>query len=62
MSKHTNLDINEATYLRVFHNLQHRTPRPATNSTKITMVNGQQNIISPVLAGRYAKSTKRATQ
>jgi len=62
MSKRTNLDIKDATYLHIVYNLQHPTSRLTTKSTKTTMVNAPKKIFSPVLAGRYSKSTKRATQ
>jgi hypothetical protein len=37
MSKYTNLDIKDAAYLHIVHNLQHPTSRQTTNSTQSTM-------------------------
>jgi hypothetical protein len=62
MSKHTNLDIKDAAYLDIVHNLQHPTYRPTTKSTKIAMVNAPKTNFTPLPAGRYGKSTKRSTQ
>jgi hypothetical protein len=62
MSKHTNLDIKDAAYLDIVHNLQHPTSRPTTKSTLITMVNAPKKMFTPLPAGRYGKSTKHSTQ
>jgi hypothetical protein len=62
MSKRTNLDIKDAAYLHIVHNLQHPTSRPTTNSTTTTMVNAPKKNFSPLPAGRYGKSKKRSTQ
>jgi len=62
MSKRTNLDIKDTAYLHIVHNLQHPTFRPTTKSTKATMDNAPTKNISPYLAGRYGKSTKRSPQ
>jgi len=62
MSKGTNLDIKDAAYLHIVHNLQHPTSRPTTKSTKTTMVNAPKNNFSPLPAGRYRKLKKRSTQ
>jgi len=62
MSKRTNLDIKDAAYLHIVHNLQHPTSRPITNSTKTTMVNAPKKNFSPLPAGRYGKSKKRSTR
>jgi len=62
MSKRTNLDIKDSSYLHIVHNLQHPTSRPTTNSTKTTMVNAPKNNFSPLPVGRYGKSKKRSTQ
>jgi len=62
MSKRTNLDIKDAAYLHIVHNLQHPTSRPTTNSTKTTMVNAPKKNFSLLPPGRYGKSKKRSTQ
>jgi hypothetical protein len=62
MSKRTNLDINDAAYLHIVHNLQHPTSHPTTNSTKITMVNAPNQNFSPLPVARYGKSKKQSTQ
>jgi len=62
MSKRTILDIKDAAYRHIVHNLQHPTSRPTTNSTKTTMVNAPKKNFSPLPAGRYGKSKKRSTQ
>jgi hypothetical protein len=62
MSKQTNLDIKDAAYLHIVHNLQHPTSCPTTKSTKTTMVNAAKMKSSPLPAGRYGKSTQRSTQ
>jgi len=62
MSKRTNHDIKDAAYLHIVHNFQHPTSRPTTKSTKTTMVNASEQIFSPLLAGRYGKSTRHSTQ
>jgi len=62
MSKRTNLDIKDAAYLHIAHNLQHPTSRPTTKSTKTAMVNAPKQNFSPLPAGWYCKSTKRSTQ
>jgi hypothetical protein len=62
MSKHANLDINDAAYLDIVHHLQYPTSRQTTQSTKITIVNGLNKHFAPLLAGRYGKSTQRSTQ
>jgi len=62
MSKRTNLDIKDAAYLHIVHNLQHPTSPPTTKSTKTTMVNAPKKKFSPLPAGRYRKSKKRSTQ
>jgi len=62
MTKRTNLDIKDAAYLHIVHNLQHPTSRPTTKSMQTTMVNGPNKNISPLQARRYGKLTKRSTQ
>jgi len=62
MSKHTNLDIKDAAYLHIVHNLQHPTSRATRKSTKITMINAPKKIFTPLPAGRYGKSTKHSTK
>jgi hypothetical protein len=62
MGKRTNLDINDAAYLHIVHNLQQPTSRPTTNSTKITIVNVPKKDFSPLPGGRYGKSTTHSTQ
>jgi hypothetical protein len=62
MSKRTNLDIKDAAYLDIVHNLQHPTFRSTTKSTKITMVNAPKMNFTPLPAGRYGKSTNHLTQ
>jgi hypothetical protein len=62
MSKRTNLDIKDAAWLHIVHNLQHPTSRPTTKSTQTTMVNATKKNFSPLPAGRSGKSTKRSTQ
>jgi hypothetical protein len=62
MSKRTNLDIKDAACLHIVHKLQHPTSCPTTKSTQTTMVNDPKKNVSPLLAGRYGKSTKRSTQ
>jgi hypothetical protein len=62
MSKRTNLDIKDAAYLDIVHNLQHPTSRPTTKSTKITMINAPKQNFPPLQEGRYGKSTTRSTQ
>jgi hypothetical protein len=62
MSKRTNLDIKDAAYLHIAHNLQHPTSRPTTKSTKTTRVNASKKIFSPHPVSRYGKSKKRSTQ
>jgi hypothetical protein len=61
MSKGTNLDIKDAAYLDIVHNLQHPTSHPTTTSTKIRMVNARKKNFTPLLAGRYSKSTTGST-
>jgi hypothetical protein len=62
MTKCTNLNIKDAAYLHIVHNMQHPTSPPTTKSTKITMVNALKKHFTPLPAGRYGKSTKRSTQ
>jgi hypothetical protein len=62
MSKRTNLDIKDAAYLHIAHDLQRPTSRPTTKSTKTTMVNAPNKNFSPLPVGRYCKSTKWSTQ
>jgi hypothetical protein len=62
MRKRTNLDIKDAAYLHIVHNLQHPTSRPTTKVTKITMVNAPTKNFMPLPVGRYSKSTKCSTQ
>jgi len=62
MNKRTNLDIKDAAYLHIVHNLQHPTSLPTTKSTKTTIVNAPKKNYSPLPAGRYGKSKKRSTQ
>jgi len=62
MSKHTNLDMKDAAYLHIVHNLQHPTSRPTTKFMKTTMVNALKKNFSPLPAGRYGKSKKWSTQ
>jgi len=62
MSKRTNLDIKDAAYLHIVHNLQHPTSRPTTNSTQTTMVNALKKNFSPLPARRYGERTKLSTQ
>jgi len=62
MSKRTNLDIKDAAFLHIVHNLQHPTSHPTTKSMQTTMVNASKENFSPLPAGRYGKSTKRSTQ
>jgi hypothetical protein len=61
MSKRTNLDIKDAACLHNVHNLQYPTSRPTTKSTQTTMVNAPKKNFSPLLAGRYGKSTNWST-
>jgi len=62
MSKRTNLDIKDAAFLNIVHNLQHPTFHPTTESTQTTRVNGSNMNFSPLPAAKYGKSTKRLTQ
>jgi hypothetical protein len=62
MSKCTNLDIKDAAYLHIVHNLQHPTFRPTTKFTKTTMGKASKKDFSPLPAVRYGKSTNRSTQ
>jgi hypothetical protein len=62
MSKRSNFDIKEASYLHIVHILQHPTSCPTTMSTKTTMVNAQKKNFSQRLAGRNRKSTKLSIQ
>jgi hypothetical protein len=62
MSKGTHLDIKDAAYLRIVHNLQHPTSHPTTQSTKPTLVNAPKNNFSRLPAGRYGISKKWSTQ
>jgi hypothetical protein len=55
MSKCTNLDIKDAAYLYIVHNLQHPSSRPTTKSMKTTMVNAPKEKFWPLAAGRYGK-------
>jgi len=59
--KCTNLDIKDSACLHVVHLLQHSTSRPATRSTDDTVVNALKKNSSPLLAGKYGKSTKQST-
>jgi hypothetical protein len=62
MSKRTNLDIKDAAYLHIVHNLQHPTSRPTTKSMQTKMVNAIKINFSPLPAGKYDKSTKQSTE
>jgi len=62
MSKRTNLDIKDAAYLHIVHNLLHPTSRPTTKSTKTAKVNSAKKNFSPLPAGRYGKSKKPSIQ
>jgi hypothetical protein len=61
MSKRTNLDIKDAACLHIVHILQYPTSRP-TKSTQTAMVNALKMNVSPLLTGKYDRSTKRSTQ
>jgi len=60
MSKRTNLDIKDSACLHIVHNLQHPSSRPTTKSTQTPLVNVPRNILCPLPAGRYGKSTKQS--
>jgi len=62
MSERINLDIKDAAYLHIVHNLQYPTSRPITKSTQTRMVNAPNKNFSPLPSGRYSKSTKRSTK
>jgi hypothetical protein len=62
LSKCTNLDIKDAACLLIVHNLQHLTSRPTKKSTQTAMVNALKMNVSPLLTGKYDRSTKRSTQ
>ena len=62
MSKRTNLDIKDAAYVHIVHNIQHPTYRATTKYTQTTIVNAPKKNFSPLPAARYGKSTKRSTQ
>jgi len=59
--KRMNLDIKDSACLHVVHILQHPTSRPTTRSTHNTMINTPKKNISPLVAGKYGKSTKQLT-
>ena len=60
--KPTNLQIKDAACLYVVHILQHPTSCPTTRWTHDTMVNARKKILSPLLAAKYSKSTKKSTR
>jgi len=62
MSKHTNLDINDAAGLRIVHILQQPTSRPTTRSMQSTIVNTLKKKFLPLPVGKYSKLTMRSTQ
>jgi len=61
MIKPTNIDIQDAACLHVVHILQHPTSRLTPSSTKDTKVNATKKNHSPLLVGKYGKSTKQST-
>jgi len=62
MSKRINLDIKDAGWLHIVHNLQHLTSCWTTKSMQTTMVNAPKINASPLPAVKYGKSTKRSTE
>jgi len=62
MSKCTNLDIKDAPCLNIVNNWQYPTHRPTTDSTQTTMVNAPKKSFSPLLPGKYGKSSKPSTK
>jgi len=62
MSKCTNLDIKDAAFVHIVHNLQHPTSLTTTKSTKSTIVNALKKNCLRLPAGRSSKSTNWSTQ
>jgi len=62
LSKRTNLEIKDTACLHTVHILQHPTCRPTMKSMHTTMVNMPNKNLSPLLAGKYRKSTKWSTR
>jgi hypothetical protein len=55
LMKPTNLDIKDATYLHVFHILQHATSRPTTRSTPDINLNAPKTNLSSHPAATHSK-------
>jgi len=60
--KATNLDMKDAACLHVVHISRHLTSCPTTRSTHDAIVDAPKKNLSPPLAGKNGKSTKKSKQ